>query len=112
MLEALMNKSAPDLRHLIILGLALLAACAAPTTPATLVPATPTAPAAAVAPAPTPAATPTVAGALPRVGAITADRPTLGRYERIELTAALTATYDNPYDQAQVALSASFEAPS
>src|SRR5205085_8457314 len=66
----------------------------------------------AIPAAPTAVATPTVAGVPPRVGAITADRATLGRYERIELTAALTATYDNPYDQEQVALSASFQGPS
>jgi hypothetical protein len=104
--------SSSRLGLLLIPLLALLAACATPTTPATPVPAAPAATAAAIAPLPTTAATPTAAGVPPRVGAIAADRATVGRYERIELTAALTATYDNPYDQAQVALSASFQAPS
>lgn len=109
-----MNKLDPSarLRYLFILGLAVLAACATPATPATPVPVAPAATAAAVVSSPTAATTPAAAGVLPRFGAITADRATLGRYERIELTAALTATYDNPYDQAQVALSASFQAPS
>src|SRR5512141_3018959 len=100
-----MNKPYPTARlhSLILFGLALLAACAAPVTPATPTPA---------APAATAAVTPSPAGSPPHVGAVAADRATLGRYERIELTAALTATYDNPYDQAQIALSASFQAPS
>jgi hypothetical protein len=107
-----MNKPAPAPRprFLLLLCLTLLAACAAPATPTTLIPTVPAA--TPIAPAPTVAATPTLAGVPPRVGAITADRATLGRYERIELTTALTATYDNPYDQAQVALSASFQSPS
>ncbi len=104
-----MNKPNPTLFLLI---LTLLAACAAPATPATPTPAAPPPAATTAAIAPAAAVTPTVAGVPPSVGAVTADRATLGRYERIELTAALTATYDNPYDQAQVALSASFQGPS
>jgi hypothetical protein len=109
-----MNRLAHALRprSMILLTLTLICACAAPATPAQPTSTTPPARAAPVATSAPTAAAPTVAGAPPRVGAITADRATLGRYERIELTAALTATYDNPYDQAQVALSASFQAPS
>jgi hypothetical protein len=110
-----MNKPHPAsrLRHLRIIILARLAACAAPAVPTTPIPAAPAPTAAPVATsAPTAAATSTVAGVPPRVGAVTADRATLGRYERIELSAALSATYENPYDQAEVALSASFQGPS
>jgi hypothetical protein len=110
-----MNKLDPTarLRYLLMLGVTLLAACAAPAAPAEPAPAAPPATAAAAIPAaPTAAGTPTLAGSPPHVGTVTADRATLGRYERIELTAALTATYENPYDQAQIALSASFLAPS
>ncbi|MDZ4718889.1 MAG: DUF5060 domain-containing protein [Roseiflexaceae bacterium] len=82
-----------------MLFLVLLVACATPTAP--VVPATPN---------PTPV--PTVAGPLPRIGGVTSDKATLGRYERIELSVALAATYDNPYDSQQVALSARFRAPS
>jgi hypothetical protein len=113
--EVYMTKLDPTARprYLLIFGLTLLAACATPSAPATPIPAATAVPATAAIPAaPTAAVTPTLAGSPPRVGAVVADRAMLGRYERIELTAALTATYDNPYDQAQVALSASFQAPS
>ena len=62
--------------------------------------------------APQPAATPTPAGPLPRITAVTPDTTSPGRYERLELTVALTATYDNPFDSLDVALSADFIAPS
>jgi hypothetical protein len=110
-----MNKPVPTSRprSLLILGLTLLAACAAPATPADPTPVAPPAASAIASPAaPISALTPTLAGSPPRVGAVRADRTSLGRYERIELTAALTATYDNPYDQAQIAFSANFHAPS
>jgi hypothetical protein len=111
-----MNKLDPTarLRYLLMLGVTLLAACTAPAAPAEPTPAAPppATAAAAIPAAPTAAGTPSLAGSPPRVGIVTADRATLGRYERIELTAALTATYENPYDQAQIALSASFRAPS
>src|SRR5690242_8365976 len=77
--------ASPRLRRLLALVLALLAACAAPEAPATPAPATPAAlPAAPAATAAPTAAAPSPAGKPPRVGAISADRATLGRYERIE----------------------------
>jgi hypothetical protein len=111
---------------LFLLGLTQFAACAAPVvsvtpTPAPPAMATPAAPAisapitpdtatlATSAPAP---ATVAPSGPAPRIGAISADRASLGRYERIELTVELTATFDQPYDSQQIALSASMEAPS
>lgn len=84
----------------LLLLAALLAACA--TSPAAPTPAAPTS---------APAAT-TPAGPPPTIRAVTADQATLGRYERIELTADLTAAYENPFDSQEVALSATFRAPS
>jgi hypothetical protein len=108
-----------------LFSLCLLAACASPAVSVTPTPAAPLMPALAATAAPPaaiataapttaapPAATPTPDGPPPRIGAVTADRPSLGRYERIELTVELTATYDQPFDSQQVALSASFQAPS
>src|SRR5689334_18059910 len=99
-----------QLCSLTLIGIALLSACATPAAPAPTLPAataaigsTQAAPAAATA-APT--------GPAPRIGAIRADRMSLGRYERIELTVALNATFDQPYDSRDIALSAGFRAPS
>jgi Domain of unknown function (DUF5060) len=110
-------------RLILPLTLILLTACAAPAAPVTPIPATSSAAATAAptlmaiatpapdTPAP-PAATSAPDGPPPRIGAITADRTSLGRYERIELTVELTATFKQPFDSQQVALSASFQAPS
>lgn len=84
--------------HRLIALLILLTACAAP--------------AAAPTPMAVPASIPTAAGKPPIIGSVTSDKATLGLYERIELVVALTATYDNPFDSQQVALSARFRAPS
>lgn len=86
-----MHRRALPLRPLLAALLPLLAACGAPAAPA---------------------ATPTPAGPPPSIGAATPDRATLGRYERVELTVDLTATYENPLDSREVALSAVFTAPS
>jgi len=43
---------------------------------------------------------------------VTASATQVGRYEKLELAADLTATYDNPYDPEDVALDAVFTAPS
>jgi hypothetical protein len=108
----------PQLVPLLLLVISLLVACASPAAPATPAPAAVATPPQAAATAPTsaapapPAVTPTPDGPPPRIGAVTADRASLGRYERIELTVDLTATYEQPFDSQQVALSASFLAPS
>ena len=87
-----MHQRRPDVsRWMPLLCLALLAACSTP----------------AAAPA-----TPSPAGPPPSIGAATPDHATLGRYERVELTVDLTASYENPLDSQQVALSAVFTSSS
>lgn len=56
-----------------------------------------------------PAATPTAV--LPQITAVTVDRPTLPRYESLEMAVALTAVYTNPFDARQISLDAVFTAP-
>lgn len=46
-----------------------------------------------------------------RAGAVTADRATVGVYERVDLTADVTATFDNPFDPDDVALDAQIHTP-
>ncbi|MCB0035861.1 MAG: DUF5060 domain-containing protein, partial [Anaerolineales bacterium] len=62
-------------------------------------------------PAPTSAPTPTTAVDLPTIDQVTLDRPTLPRYESLELTLDLEADFSNPYDAREVALEALFTAP-
>jgi hypothetical protein len=108
------------LRSLILLALTMLAGCAAPAASVAPTPTASALPAPTRAAAPTlapatpapPAATPTPDGPPPRIGAVIVDRASLGRYERIELTVELTATFEQPFDSQEVALSASFQAPS
>ncbi|GAB4127548.1 MAG: hypothetical protein OHK0050_40860 [Roseiflexaceae bacterium] len=78
------------MRRWMLLLLALLAACAAPPPPPT----------------------PTPTGPAPTIAAVLASTASLGRYERIDLTVDAKATYQNPFDARQVALSATFTAPS
>ncbi|HIE51248.1 MAG TPA: DUF5060 domain-containing protein [Armatimonadetes bacterium] len=52
-------------------------------------------------------------GAQPlRIAEVKADRATVGRYQRLELTIRLTKTYDNPFDPAQIAVEGHFSGPS
>ena len=39
------------------------------------------------------------------------NQDSVGKYEKLELTVALTATYENPYDPDQIDLSAEFTSP-
>lgn len=69
----------------------------------------------AVTPATT-APTPTIAenlptGNLPAITAVSLDRPSLPRYESLEMTVEVTAEYTNPYDAREVALDGIFVAP-
>lgn len=57
------------------------------------------------------AAGPAVETPLPAIGAVELDRSELPRYEPLELTVALEAEYDNPYDARQVRLDGVFSAP-
>lgn len=47
-----------------------------------------------------------------RLLSVTASAATVGRYQRLELTVSLSASYDNPYDPDQVDLTAVFTGPS
>ncbi|HUM72540.1 MAG TPA: DUF5060 domain-containing protein, partial [Chloroflexota bacterium] len=67
-------------------------------------------------PTATSAPTPTVeenlpTGNLPAITAVTLDRPTLPRYESLEMEADVTAEYGNPYDAREVTLDGLFTAP-
>jgi hypothetical protein len=46
-----------------------------------------------------------------RAGAVKVDRPKMGVYERVDLTADVTATFDNPFDPDDVALDAQIRTP-
>ena len=59
--------------------------------------------------APTPV--PTVVENLPEITAVVLDRSELPRYESLEMTVALAAEYDNPYDAREVSLDGTFTAP-
>jgi hypothetical protein len=52
------------------------------------------------------------AHALPTITSVTRSADTVGKYTKLELAVALTATYTNPYDFDQVDLSATFTSPS
>ncbi len=74
-------------------------------------------------PSPIPPATPTTkpllapaqptptTGPRPTIAGVTLDRAELGRYEALELTVDLEATYANPYDARQIRLDGLFTAP-
>ncbi len=47
----------------------------------------------------------------PRITQVTPSARQVGRFEKLELTVALQATYDNPFDPEQVALDATFAGP-
>ncbi len=47
----------------------------------------------------------------PQILSAVHDRDTVGRYESIEISVGLEATYDNPYDARQVRLQADFKGP-
>lgn len=53
----------------------------------------------------------TVASAAPAISNVTASAGSVGRYVKEELTVGLAATYTNPYDPAQIDLSARFTSP-
>ena len=76
------------------------------TAPPSPAPTTTTAPTATPVPEPAP-----TTGPRPTVGGVTLDRAELPRYEALELTVDLEATYANPYDARQVALDGVFTAP-
>jgi hypothetical protein len=66
------------------------------------------------APAPAvPVETPQVveAPALPEITAVTLDRGPVPRYDSVEMTVALNASYTNPYDARQVRLDGTFSGP-
>ncbi len=63
------------------------------------------------APIATTAPSPTVPENLPEITAVTLDRPTLPRYESLEMTLDVTAAYSNPYDAREVTLDGIFTAP-
>ncbi len=66
----------------------------------------------AAAPAPTPTTLPpTLPLDLPKINVVTLDRQELGRYESLEMTLALDASYENPYDARQVRLDGLFTGP-
>ncbi len=90
---------------LLLLGVTavLLVACGEEAERATAVP--------TIAATSTTAPTPTVAENLPAITAVTLDRPTLPRYESLEMVVELTAEYSNPYDAREVALDGIFVAP-
>jgi hypothetical protein len=48
---------------------------------------------------------------LPTINQLSANNDSIGHYEKLELTLAITAQYENPYDQRQVSLDAIFTAP-
>jgi hypothetical protein len=49
--------------------------------------------------------------AAPRIGRVVADRRTVPRYGRVELSVDLRATYENPFDPDQVAVEGRFRGP-
>jgi len=49
--------------------------------------------------------------AAPTIESVTKNTESVGKYEKLELTVAMTATYDNPYDPDQIDLSAEFTSP-
>jgi hypothetical protein len=49
--------------------------------------------------------------AAPAITSVAKNTETVGKYEKLELTVALTATYENPYDPDQIDLSAEFTSP-
>jgi hypothetical protein len=82
------------LRHCLFLG--LMGACGSPPSP----------------PTPTlPVHTATPTGPPPVISSVIKDKDVPGRYERVDLTVSLNATYDNPFDSQQIALSATFFSP-
>ncbi|HEX2913634.1 MAG TPA: DUF5060 domain-containing protein, partial [Chloroflexia bacterium] len=58
-----------------------------------------------------PSATPSVAAVPPEIKSVTPDASQIGRYNKLELTVDLKASYNNPFDPAQVDLHAVFTAP-
>lgn len=56
-------------------------------------------------------AVPTIVLNLPEVTAVTLDRTELPNYESLEMTLALTAQYNNPYDAREVTVDGYFTAP-
>ncbi|NLO49753.1 MAG: PKD domain-containing protein [Bacteroidales bacterium] len=54
----------------------------------------------------------TMARALPVIFSVTANSPTVARYEKLELTVVFSATFTNPFDFNQVNLKARFFSPS
>ncbi len=90
--------------YFLVVTAVLLAACGEGAETATAVPTVTTAP------------TPTIAenlptGNLPAITAVTLDRPTLPRYESLEMVVDVTAVYTNPYDAREVTLDGLFTAP-
>jgi hypothetical protein len=60
---------------------------------------------------PLPTPTPSAPADLPSISAAAPDRTELPRYESLQLSVALKAKYDNPFDQRQVSLDGIFSAP-
>lgn len=94
--------------YLLVVTAVLLVACGEEGERATAVP--------TIAPTATTALTPTMpqnlpTGSLPAVTAVSLDRPSLPRYESLEMTVEVTAEYTNPYDAREVALDGIFVAP-
>ena len=50
-------------------------------------------------------------GAPPQIHSVTPNSPTIAKYEKFELTVALTATFSSPYDFEQVNLQGTFTSP-
>jgi hypothetical protein len=105
-----MKRKAANLLIVVLATVVLIAACSSGQPP----PPAPT-PVAPVAPAPaetTPTPEPTVlAGPPPVISAVEQDRTEVPRYEALELTVDLEATYANPYDAREIALDGLFTAP-
>jgi hypothetical protein len=76
--------------------LTLLAACAAPEAPA---------------PTTVPSPAPPTPDALVRIVGISASAPSVGRYEKFELTLDIAARYQNPFDPAQIDVQGIFSGP-
>ena len=49
--------------------------------------------------------------AAPGISSVAKNQDSVGKYEKLELTVALTAAYENPYDPDQIDLSAEFTSP-
>ena len=49
--------------------------------------------------------------AAPSITSVAKNQDSVGKYEKLELTVALTAAYENPYDPDQIDLSAEFTSP-